>query len=141
MTDTAERTDVVAEVTAWLEENWDPELTVAEWWERLGTSGWAAPTWPVEWFGRGLPREARRLVNAEFSRVGAKHGNQDVKNLFANTILAHGTEEQKRRHLPGIRRGEVQWCQLFSEPGAGSDLASLATRAERQVDGTWRVNG
>ncbi|MGY1810049.1 acyl-CoA dehydrogenase family protein [Blastococcus sp. SYSU D00669] len=113
------------------------------WFALLGDSGLATPSWPREHGGLGLSADAAGAVSDVLLRYSADHDAPAFigRGLTAPTILQHGTEEQKRRHLPGIRRGEVQWCQLFSEPGAGSDLAALATRAERQEDGTWRVNG
>src|SRR2546421_6463156 len=143
MTDTAERTnrDVTAEVTAWLEENWDPELTVAEWWERLGTSGWAAPTWPQEWYGKGLSREEGVRVQraiADFGALGAPGGLGLM--LAGPTIVTHGSDEQKERYLGAIVTGQQAWCQLFSEPGAGSDLAGLQARAVKDGD-EWVVSG
>jgi len=143
VTDTAERTstDVTAEVTAWLEENWDPDITVGEWWERLGTSGWAAPTWPAEWYGRGLSREegvrVQRAV-ADFGALGAPGGLGLM--LAGPTIVTHGSDEQKERYLGDIVTGRRAWCQLFSEPGAGSDLAGLQSRAVKDGD-EWVVNG
>jgi alkylation response protein AidB-like acyl-CoA dehydrogenase len=143
MTTTAETTtgDVTADVTAWLEQNWDPDLTVAEWWGRLGPSGWATPTWPVEWYGRGLARaEGVRVQQtiAEFGALGAPGGLGTL--LAGPTIIVHGTDEQKQRYLLDIVTGRIAWCQLFSEPGAGSDLAGLNTRAEKDGD-EWIVNG
>ena len=142
MADTASRTaDVTAEVREWLGENWDPELTVGEWWERLGLSGWAAPTWPVEWYGRGLSREEGIRVQraiAEFGALGAPGGLGLL--LAGPTIVTHGTDEQKARYLPDIVTGRKAWCQLFSEPSAGSDLAGLQTRAVKDGD-EWVVNG
>jgi alkylation response protein AidB-like acyl-CoA dehydrogenase len=143
MTDTARRTsdDISTEVTEWLEESWDPELTVGEWWERLGTSGWAAPTWPAEWYGKGLTREEGVRVQqaiADFGALGAPGGLGLL--LAGPTIATHGTDEQKERYLRDIVTGQKAWCQLFSEPGAGSDLAGLQTRAV--LDGEeWIVNG
>jgi alkylation response protein AidB-like acyl-CoA dehydrogenase len=138
----AELTDTVRrEVQAFLDEGWDPDLTVADWWERLAESGWAAPTWPEEWMGRGLPREAAGVVAEELRAAGALSPPAGLGMLLAGpTILAHGTDEQKARYLRPIVTGQEAWCQLFSEPGAGSDLASLQTRAERDGD-EWRVNG
>jgi len=81
MTDTAARTrtgDVTADVNAWLEENWDPELTVGEWWERLGTSGWAAPTWPEEWYGKGLARDDAVRVQFDQVQVGRRVAVEQV---------------------------------------------------------------
>ncbi|HEY8524219.1 MAG TPA: acyl-CoA dehydrogenase family protein [Acidimicrobiales bacterium] len=144
MTDTADRTtgsDVVVEVKAWLEENWDPDLTVAEWWERLGTSGWGAPTWPVEWFGKGLSRSEGVAVQQAIADHGALPAPGGLGLMLAGpTILVHGTDEQKKRYLRDIVTGQKAWCQLFSEPGAGSDLAGLNSRAVRDGD-EWVVTG
>jgi alkylation response protein AidB-like acyl-CoA dehydrogenase len=131
---------VRTDVRAWLAAHWNPELPRGEWRGTLADSGWAAPTWPVEWFGRGLPREARRVVSDEFRRAGARGTGQDVTNLYANTILAHGTDEQKRAFLRPLVLGEHKGCLLYSEPGAGSDLAALQTRADRDGD-EWVVTG
>jgi alkylation response protein AidB-like acyl-CoA dehydrogenase len=132
---------VVDEVTAWLEANWDPDLTVREWWERLGQSGWAAPTWPVEWYGKGLSRAEAVDVGRAIRDFGALGPPGGLGLLLAGpTIIAQGTEEQKRRYVPDIVTGRKGWCQLFSEPGAGSDLAGLGTRAVRDGD-EWIVNG
>jgi alkylation response protein AidB-like acyl-CoA dehydrogenase len=144
MTDIAERSvgaDVVAEVKDWLADNWDPHLSVAEWWDRLGTSGWAVPTWPTEWFGKGLSRDEGNLVQqaiADFRALPAPGGLGLM--LAGPTITVHGSDEQKTRYLRDIVTGQRGWCQLFSEPGAGSDLAGLQTRAERDGD-EWVVNG
>jgi alkylation response protein AidB-like acyl-CoA dehydrogenase len=130
-----------AELRAWLEANWDPDLTVGEWWERLGTAGWAAPTWPTEWYGRGLSRDEANLVTRELAAHGALGPPSGLGLLLAGpTIVAHGTDDQRRRFLPDIVTGRAAWCQLFSEPGAGSDLAGLQTRAVRDGD-EWVVNG
>ena len=140
MTDTATR-DVVAEVTAWLEENWDPDLTVGEWWERLGLSGWGTPTWPEEWFGKGLSRaEGVRVGNAiaDFGAVGPPGGLGLL--LAGPTIIEHGTDEQRKTLVRDIVTGKKAWCQLFSEPGAGSDLAGLTTKAIKDGD-EFIVNG
>jgi alkylation response protein AidB-like acyl-CoA dehydrogenase len=142
MTDTlATGTDVSTEVTAWLEENWDPDLTVGEWWERLCDSGWGAPTLPVEWCGRGLSREDAVRVQGAIARFGALGAPQGLGTLLAApTIAVHGTDEQKRRYIRDTVSGKKAWCQLFSEPGAGSDLAGLGTRAVKDGD-HWIVNG
>jgi alkylation response protein AidB-like acyl-CoA dehydrogenase len=143
MVDTAERVghEVTAEVTAWLEDNWDPDLTVAEWWQRLGPSGWAAPTWPEEWFGKGLSREEAVRVQQAISDFGALGPPGGLGLMLAGpTIATHGTEEQKRRYLRDIVTGTKAWCQLFSEPGAGSDLAGLQARATKDGE-EWIVNG
>jgi alkylation response protein AidB-like acyl-CoA dehydrogenase len=132
---------VVDEVTAWLEANWDPDLTVREWWERLGGSGWAAPTWPVEWYGKGLARAEAVEVSRAIHDFGALGPPGGLGLLLAGpTIIAHGTDEQRRRYVHDIVTGKKGWCQLFSEPGAGSDLAGLGTRAVKDGE-EWVVNG
>jgi alkylation response protein AidB-like acyl-CoA dehydrogenase len=131
---------VRSEVRAWLDEHWSPEGRGPEWRASLIDSGWAAPTWPAEWFGRGLPRGYRALVAEEFVRVGATAPALDVTQLFANTILVHGTDEQKRAFLRPLLLGDTRGCLLYSEPGAGSDLAGLQTRADRDGD-SWTVTG
>jgi alkylation response protein AidB-like acyl-CoA dehydrogenase len=128
--------DVVTdELIDWLESNWDADLTVAEWWERLGTSGWAAPSWPTEWFGKGLSRDdtvrAQRTI-ADFGALGAPGGLGLL--LAGPTIVTHGTDEQRSKYVRDIVTGQKAWCQLFSEPGAGSDLAGLQCRATRDGD-------
>ncbi|HZU73533.1 MAG TPA: acyl-CoA dehydrogenase family protein [Acidimicrobiales bacterium] len=140
MTDTITR-DVVAEVTAWLEANWDPDLTVGEWWQRLGESGWAAPSWPEDWYGKGLSREESVRVGSAIADFGALGAPGGLGLLLAGpTIATHGNDEQKRRYLRDIVTGQKAWCQLFSEPGAGSDLAGLQTRAVQDGE-EWVVNG
>ncbi len=137
----AKTDDMTAAVTGWLEQNWDPDLTVAEWWDRLGRSGWATPTWPVEWYGRGLSRAEGVRVQQAIAVFGALGAPGGLGTLLAGpTITVHGTDEQRERYLLDIVTGRIAWCQLFSEPGAGSDLAGLNTRAERDGD-EWIVNG
>jgi alkylation response protein AidB-like acyl-CoA dehydrogenase len=139
MTDLEERTtpstDAVAEVTAWLEENWDPDLTVAEWWERLGLAGWAAPGLPVNAYGKGLNRNDSVAVQnaiAEFGALGAPGGLGLL--LAAPTIAAHGTQEQIDLYVRDIVTGQKASCPLFSEPGAGSAPAGLQSRAIQDRD-------
>jgi alkylation response protein AidB-like acyl-CoA dehydrogenase len=133
--------EVRDDVRRFVADAWDPELTLGEWWERLADSGWAVPTWPVEWLGKGLPGSAARVVADELRAAGALGPPAGLGLLLAGpTILTHGTEEQKERYLRPIVDGQEAWCQLFSEPGAGSDLASLQTRAVRDGD-EWVVNG
>src|SRR5439155_13485573 len=132
---------VRSEVKSWLAEQLSPELTVGEWWERLADSGWAAPTWPREWLGLDLSRDAANIVAAELRAAGAIGAPAGLGVLLAGpTIIAHGSDEQKERYLRPVLTGREAWCQLFSEPGAGSDLAGLQTRAERDGD-EWVVNG
>ena len=131
---------VRAEVRAWLAENWNEDRPREAWRRALAESGWAAPTWPPEWFGRGLAPASRRIVAEEFLRAGAEGAGQDVMNLYANVILAHGTDDQKRRFVWPLALGEHRGCLLYSEPGAGSDLAAVQTRADRDGD-DWVITG
>ncbi|HEY3142737.1 MAG TPA: acyl-CoA dehydrogenase family protein [Acidimicrobiales bacterium] len=134
-------TTLEVELGGWLERHWDPDLTVAEWWELLGTSGWAAPTWPTDWFGRGLSRADAAQVQQTIAGFGALSGPTGLGlSLAGPTIIAHGSEDQKRQYVRDIATGQRAWCQLFSEPGAGSDLAGLQTRAVPDGD-EWRVDG
>ncbi len=131
---------VRAQVRAWLAENWSPDRPRQAWLVALAESGWAAPTWPREWFGRGLAPAMRRVVAEEFGRAGAEGGGQDVLNLYANVILAHGTDDQKRQFVRPLAVGEHRGCLLYSEPGAGSDLAAVQTRADRDGE-DWVITG
>ena len=134
-------TDPLDELRGWLEENWDPDLTVAEWWERLGLAGWAAPILPTECYGRGLSRGDAIRVGRAIAEFGALGGPVGLGlALAAPTIATHGTPEQREHYVRDIVTGQRAWCQLFSEPGAGSDLAGLSTRAVRDGD-VWIVNG
>ncbi len=134
-------TDPIAAIRDWLAEHWDPELTVAEWWQRLGLAGWAAPVLPTEAYGRGLSRADSVAVMREIGTFGALGPPSGLGLLLAApTIATHGTKEQIDRYVRDIVTGQQAWCQLFSEPGAGSDLAGLTTRAERDGD-EWIVNG
>jgi len=129
------------EVRAWLDANWNPELSLVEWRNRLADSGWGCPTWPAEWLGRGLPVSHGDIVAEEFERAGAVGTpSGGGMTLAAPTILEHGSDDLKRRLLRPIVTGEDTWCQLFSEPGSGSDLAGLTTRAERDGD-EYVING
>jgi alkylation response protein AidB-like acyl-CoA dehydrogenase len=137
----ATREDVRAELRAWLTENWDPELRLVEWRTRLADAGWACPTWPEQWCGRGLRPEVAAVVDQELTDVGAVGIPDGVgMGLAAPTMLEHASGDVKARFLRRTVTGELKWCQLFSEPGAGSDLAGLTTRAERDGD-QWIVNG
>ena len=126
-----EAEDVRREARAWLEANWNPELSLVEWRNKLADSGWAAPTWPERWHGRGLPVALGDVVSEEIERIGAVGPpTGSGMTLVAPTLLEHGSDELKGRLLRPILTGEHTWCQLFSEPGSGSDLAGLTTRAE-----------
>jgi alkylation response protein AidB-like acyl-CoA dehydrogenase len=138
-----------ADARAWLEANFpaslrkDPDLIsaveqgaaeasgdVALWKQRMGDKGWGVPTWPAQYGGGGLSRAEARVLAEEMNRIGARNpiGGMGVI-MFGPTLLEYGNEEQKRRHIPPIVKGELRWCQGFSEPGAGSDLAGLQTKA------------
>ena len=132
---------VRAEVGRFLDEQWDPAITVGEWWDRLARSGWAFPTWPRQWFGRDLPTEALAEVSAIFRARGTLGAPGGLGQMMGGPVLMrHGDEHQRRRHLWPLASGAEAWCQFFSEPGSGSDLASAQTRAVRDGDG-WIVNG
>ena len=132
---------VRAEVREWLAANWDPSLSLVEWRNKLVDSGWGMPEWPSEWHGRDLPSSLVRAVEDEFAEVGAvRTARQGIRLLAAATLLEHGNDEQKSQFLRRILTGEDTWCQLFSEPGSGSDLAGATTRAELKGD-KWIVNG
>ncbi|MEY2449467.1 MAG: hypothetical protein QOH79_2943 [Acidimicrobiaceae bacterium] len=134
-------TDIIDELTAWLGANWDPDLTCADWWERLGLSGWAAPSLPENAYGKGLSRNDTVRVQNEIARFGALGAPAGLGLLLAApTIATHGTQEQIDLYVKDIVTGRQAWCQLFSEPGAGSDLAGLTTRAVRDGD-EFIVNG
>lgn len=132
--------DIRTEVRQWLAQNWDPGADRTGWTQRVFDAGWSAPSWEQEWGGRGLSDPHSRIVAAEFASVGAYGTGADRADMLACTIHDLGTEEQKLRLLPPSVRGETRWCLLYSEPGAGSDLAGLRTRADRDGD-DWVVNG
>ena len=137
----ANEADVREEVSAWLNENWDPNFGLVEWREKLIESGWGAPTWPVEWYGKGYSDALGRAIDEEFEKIGAiTVARTGIRNLAAATILVHGNELHKKKFLRRILTGEDTWCQLFSEPGSGSDLAGATTRAD-QKGNKWIVNG
>ena len=119
------------------------ELTgdMALWRDRMGEKGWGVPTWPAQYGGGGLSPQEARVLNQEMAAIGAWNpiGGMGV-GMFGPTLLEYGTEEQKKKYIPDIATAKVRWCQGFSEPGAGSDLASLSTRAEDKGD-HWLVNG
>ena len=140
MTEVTE-SSVRADVRAWLEANWRPDYSLLEWRTKLVDSGWGAPHWPRAWHGRDLPVGLVPVVEEEFARLGAVGvAKVGIRVLAAATILAHGTDRQKERFLRPSLTGEQAWCQLFSEPGSGSDAAGAVTRAD--FNGThWVVNG
>ncbi len=122
----------------------NPEMTHPDqkvWADRMGEKGWTTPEWPAEYGGGGLSKEESKVLRQEMSRIGARHPLHSFGiSMLAPALLKYGSEEQKKEHIPKIVRGEIRWCQGYSEPGAGSDLASLQTRAEDQGD-HYLVNG
>jgi alkylation response protein AidB-like acyl-CoA dehydrogenase len=133
--------ELLSDVRSWLDQNWDPDLTVGDWWERLGTSGWAAPTLAQSAYGHGVARSVGVQIAQEIAQFGALGAPNGLGLLLAGpTIADHGTPEQIDTYVRDIVTGQRAWCQLFSEPGAGSDLAGLTTRAIEDGD-EWIVNG
>jgi alkylation response protein AidB-like acyl-CoA dehydrogenase len=140
MTELTEQS-VRREVRDWLAENWDPELGLVEWRNKLADSGWGAPHWPKKWYGRELPVGLATVVDDEFEKAGAVGvAKMGIRTLAAATILVHGSDMHKEKFLRRSLTGQDTWCQLFSEPGSGSDLAGAMTRAERRGN-TWVING
>jgi len=148
-----------AEAKTWLDENFpaslkaDPAAQLADmmggkqtpdaalWKKRMGEKGWGTPTWPTQYGGGGLSRTEARILGEEMAKIGARNpiGGMGVM-MFGPTLIEVGTEEQKQRHIPSIVRGEIRWCQGYSEPGSGSDLASLQTKCEDKGD-HFLING
>jgi len=111
------------------------------WCERMAARGWTVPHWPKEYGGGGLDKDAVKILREEMGRIGARPALTSFGiSMLGPALLKFGSEEQKREHLPKIVRGEIRWCQGYSEPNAGSDLASLATRAEDKGD-HYLING
>src|SRR3954454_2801935 len=148
LNDTPELAEYRTKVRAWLAEHKagapgrDDVPARREWQRKLAEGGLAAVTWPAEYGGQGLGPLHQVVVNQEISRAGVP-GLFDVigVGMLGPTLIAHGSEDQKQRHLAPMLAGEEVWCQLFSEPAAGSDLAGIQTRARRLDDGGWSVSG
>ncbi|HEY4942352.1 MAG TPA: acyl-CoA dehydrogenase family protein [Rhizomicrobium sp.] len=147
-----------AEARTWLEANFPPSLKgragmmmgedgpaagndYGKWKKAMGDKGWGTPTYPKQYDGGGLSTAQSRVLTQEMNRIGAWNpiGGMGVM-MFGPTLLEYGSEEQKKKHVPGIVKGEVWWCQGYSEPGAGSDLASLRTQCVDKGD-HFLVNG
>ena len=149
-----------AEARAWLDANFPASLKgragwamaqmegkaaegdLATWRTNIAAKGWATPTWPAQYGGGGLSSQQARVLREEMDRAGAFNplGQGMGISMIGPTILDYGTEDQKARHLPPIIKGEVRWCVGYSEPGAGSDLASLQTKCVDAGD-HWVING
>ena len=111
------------------------------WLEKMGEKGWTCPTWPKEYGGGGLSKEENKILQEEMGSIGARSplGSFGIW-MLGPALLEFATEEQKKEHLPGIVKGKYWWCQGYSEPGSGSDLASLSTKAVEDGD-NYIVNG
>jgi alkylation response protein AidB-like acyl-CoA dehydrogenase len=152
-----------AETRAWLEENcpasmrtpmvgedeivWGgrnaeyPSADAKLWLERMGAKGWTVPTWPKAYGGGGLSADENRVLQSELKRLNARPPLFSFGIwMLGPVLLEYANEEQKKEHLPKIARGEIRWCQGYSEPGAGSDLAGLMTKCEDRGD-HWLING
>lgn len=144
-----------AEVQSWLAENFEPDLKPAMhensvgrlskenqvlWQQRLAKRGWAAPNWPEEHGGAGFTVTQKYIFDLEMARAGAPAVVPFGLTMVASVIIRFGTEEQKTKYLPDILNSKVWWCQGYSEPGSGSDLASLRCKAENKGD-HYLVNG
>ncbi len=155
--------DFRAETRAWLEENCpasmrEPVRSDADicwggrnfefktddqrlWLERMAEKGWTAPTWPEQYGGGGLSPEQAKVLREEMARINAREPLKSFGiSMVGPAIIKWGSEELKQEHLPKICRGEIRWCQGYSEPGAGSDLAGLQTKAEDKGD-HYLING
>ena len=149
-----------AEAREWLEANYpaslraDPEAGTRMmmggfkptgdhlvWKQRMAEKGWGTPTWPKQYGAGGLTPAEARVLGQEMDRIGAYNPMVGMGlSMFGPTLLEYGTEAQKQRHIPSIVKGDLRWCQGYSEPGAGSDLASLTTKCEDAGD-HWKING
>ena len=138
---TNDEEQVRATVRAWLHENWQVERSLVAWRKLLIDAGWGMPHWPRAWYGQALPVALLPAIEEEFEASGAVGvARVGIRLLAAATLLEHGSEQQKARFLRRMLTGEDTWCQLFSEPGSGSDLAGATTRADADGEG-WKVNG
>jgi len=163
MSETIDLTGFRAETRAWLEAHCPPEMRLPvtseddtcwggrnatyqsvaqrQWLQRMGEKGWTVPTWPREYGGGGLSADEAKVLAQEMRALGCRMPLASFGIwMLGPALLKFGTEAQKREHMPKIARGEIRWCQGYSEPNAGSDLASLATRADDQGD-HFIVNG
>lgn len=151
-----------SETRAWLEENCPPTMRTPMgendtvwggkkasydnpeakiWLDRMGAKGWTCPTWPSEYGGGGLNKEENMVLQEELRRIHARPALTSFGiSMLGPVLLEYATEEQKKMHIPGIVKGEIRWCQGYSEPGSGSDLASLQTKAVLDGD-EYVING
>ena len=134
-------TSIRDEVEAWLAARWNADTRraraggeAAEWMDQVLEAGWAVPSWPREWWGRALGKADASAVIAAFRKAGAPGAGQDRTNITANSVMQFGSDVLKRKIIPAFLTGRAHQCLLYSEPGAGSDLAAVRTRADRQGD-------
>ncbi len=141
-TDVTGEAEIREEVRDWLKVHWEPETDRRNFLELVVESGWACPTWDANYFGKGLSESLALVVQEEFDKVGAPSSNLvGVNQIAAEVIKNHATSEEMRRYVQHkLLTGEFRTCLLYSEPGAGSDLAGLQTRADRDGE-EWLVNG
>lgn len=136
------RTTMIPDEIVWGGRNAEfknPESKI--WLERMAERGWTCPTWPAEYGGGGLSKDEAIILQQELNRINARPALTSFGiSMLGPVLLEYGSHEQKQEHIPRIVRGEIRWCQGYSEPGAGSDLASLATKAELQGD-HYIING
>src|SRR6202522_2688496 len=130
------------EDTCWGGRHWKFQSDAQrQWLERMAAKGWTVPEWPREYGGGGLTRDEAKILRQEMRALNCRSPLDSFGIwMLGPALLKYGSEEQKREHLPKIARGEIRWCQGYSEPGSGSDLASLQTRAEDKGD-QFLVNG
>ena len=129
------------EAKRWYQDNWDPDRTVGAWFELLANSRWGYPGWPTKWFGQGMDRADVRAVREERRNLGALPPPSGIgPSVLAPMLFQHGTEDQMRRFLPAMAWKGETFCQMLSEPEAGSDLAGVTTTAIRDGD-EWVING
>jgi alkylation response protein AidB-like acyl-CoA dehydrogenase len=155
LNDTPEQAKYREHIRSWLEEHRDeaprikrddidPEVIAQRraWQRKLAEAGFVGITWPKEYGGQGLGPLEQVIFGQELSKARIP-GILDVigVGMLGPTIIAHGSEDQKQRYLGPMLHADEVWCQLFSEPAAGSDLAGIQSRAQQQEDGTWRLNG
>jgi len=126
----------------WGGRNWGFQSDAQRHWlEAMAERGWTVPDWPTDYGGGGLTADQTRILKQEMARIGGRPPLTSFGiSMLGPALLKFGTEEQKKHYLPQIARGEIRWCQGYSEPGAGSDLAGLQTKAEDKGD-HWLVNG
>jgi alkylation response protein AidB-like acyl-CoA dehydrogenase len=158
LNDTPEQAEYRAKVRAWLEEHAseapvlrgegaieDEDEAIAAhraWQRKLAEGGFVGVTWPKEYGGQSLGPLEQVIINQEINRAGLPGILDSIGvGMLGPTIIAHGTEEQKQRYLASMLHADEVWCQLFSEPAAGSDLAGIQSRAVQQDDGTWKLSG